>query len=292
MPVFDDETDDVSWLRARSEPPPPPPDLEPIEERPLFAPDPPDGQPVRRPRPGVQVQQPSYWPWDEPGDPAASGDTLSGRRRSDDTSAGTGAEVPGRNWFRLAVVVAVAGVVMLASMVAFQLGSGPSNEPTDDPGNSSQQEPAGDPEPLGNLRIKDFDPQGNPPTENPELVPLAVDGNDATSWYTQTYTQNFGLVDSLKDGVGLLVSLDAAELVREVSVTFEGGPTEFEVYVTEDEPDSVDGLEPDATGGGEGTVDVQLPDGTGGRHVLIWLTSIPQVSDGFRATVSEVVVRG
>ena len=292
MPVFDDVTDDVSWLRARSEPAPPPPELEPVEERPLFAPDPPDGQPVRRPRAGAQIPQAAYWPWDEPGDPGQTGDTGTGRHlRADDTMTGTGADVPGRNWFRLAVVIAVAVLVLLVSMVAFQMGRGPADEGDDAPGTSKQQEPRKDPVPLENLRVSDFDPQGNPPTEYPELVPLAIDGNPATVWNTQTYNANFALANSLKDGVGLVVALDAAELVREVSVTVEG-TTDFSVFVTEDEPTTVEGLEPDAVASGDGTVDVELPEGTGGRYVVVWLTSLPQQSDGFRGVVSEVVVRG
>lgn len=292
LPVFDDVTDDVSWLRARSEPPPPPPELEPVEERPLFAPDPPDGQPVRRPRPGAPVPKAGYWPWDEPGDPTHSGDTGTGRHpRSDDTMTGTGAQVPGRNWFRLAVVIAVAVLVLLISMVAFQMGRGPAPERSGGTGTTTKQEPAGDPVALENLRVTDFDPEGDPPTEYPELVPLAIDGNPATAWNTQTYNANFGLANSLKNGVGLVVALDAAELVREVSVTVEG-TTSFSVYVTDDKPTTVDGLEPDAEATGDGTVDVELSDKTGGRYVLIWLTSLPQQSDGFRGVVSEVVVRG
>ena len=37
LPIFDDENDEVSWLRARDEPAPPPPPFEEPPERPLFA---------------------------------------------------------------------------------------------------------------------------------------------------------------------------------------------------------------------------------------------------------------
>ena len=70
LPIFDDESDDVSWLRARDEPAPPPPPFEPPPERPLFAPEPVDGGPVRRPRhPSpdagpVVARGDEYWPFD------------------------------------------------------------------------------------------------------------------------------------------------------------------------------------------------------------------------------------
>ena len=65
MPVFHDD-DEVDWLRARADRPEPPPPLEDPAPKPLFAPDPPAGEPVRRPRPGARAASgnPDYWPWD------------------------------------------------------------------------------------------------------------------------------------------------------------------------------------------------------------------------------------
>ena len=63
--------------------------------------------------------------------------------------------------------------------------------------------------PLTGLTATDFDPQGDPPEENPELAPLAVDGDPATSWRTATYLQNFG-PGGLKTGVGLVLDLGGA----------------------------------------------------------------------------------
>ncbi|MGN0063690.1 MAG: protein kinase family protein, partial [Nocardioides sp.] len=290
LPLFDDDNDEVTWLRARSEPPAPPPELAPQAERPLFAPDPPEGQPVRRPRPGVVVPQQQFWPWEEPGDPTTTG---SGRRR-DDTHTGTSthAEVPGRNWFRLGLFIGIALLVLLGALMAYQLGKGPGgNDDPDDGRPGTQQRTQGAPQAFTDVRGEDFDPQGTPPEEYPELVPLALDGKVETAWNTQTYNENFG-PGGLKDGVGLLLTLSAAEIVREVDVTTEGGPTTFEVYVSEEPITSLDGLEPVGRGEGAGTVEVGLPDDTGGRYVLVWLTSIPQVSDGFRGTVAEVEVKG
>ena len=85
LPIFDDITDDVSWLARRPTPPPPPPPFEEPPERPLFAPAPVAGQPARRPRPqsATSTGGSGYWPWDTGGDP---GDTGGG--------AGTGTAAP------------------------------------------------------------------------------------------------------------------------------------------------------------------------------------------------------
>ncbi len=65
MPVFDDERDEIGWVAARSDPPPPPPPFEERPAKPLFAPEPPEGQPARRPREGFSAATSGgYWPWE------------------------------------------------------------------------------------------------------------------------------------------------------------------------------------------------------------------------------------
>ena len=71
----------------------------------------------------------------------------------------------------------------------------PTTQPADEPGRRS-------PAP----RRRDFDPQGDPPEEYPDLAPLAVDGDPRRSWRTQTYFDQFG-PGGLKTGVGLYIDL-------------------------------------------------------------------------------------
>jgi hypothetical protein len=57
----------VSWLGKRTTPAPPPPPFEKQPERPLFAPEPADGGPARKSKPGVEQIERSadgYWPFD------------------------------------------------------------------------------------------------------------------------------------------------------------------------------------------------------------------------------------
>ena len=255
MPVFHDD-DEVDWLRARAERPEPPPPLEEPPPEPLFAPDPPDGEPVRRPRAGSRASSgnPDYWPWDASQDVAGTRAGLldrgeprlrhdSGRARHRAWSSGswpqdrwstgeglddTGDQVPGRSWFRLAMIVgdlrAGPGV---AAVAAYQLGPArPPTRPDDDPTTSASPTPTvAEPHPVRRLVADDFDPQGSTPREeNPESVPIAVDGDPATTWSTSTYQQNFGPA-GLKTGVGLVVDLGATKGVRQVVVGPVGGPT-------------------------------------------------------------------
>jgi hypothetical protein len=139
------------------------------------------------------------------------------------------------------------------------------------------------------LVADDLDPQGDPPSESSDIVGLAVDGDPTSAWRTQTYRQNFG-PGGLKSGVGLVLDLRATYDVTSLELTFDGEPTGLQVFVTPDKPATMDGLTPAATldAGAQTTVPLE----ESGRYVTLWLTSIPQVSDGFRAEVAEVRVLG
>ncbi len=312
MPVFHDD-DEVDWLRARAEKPEPPPPLEELPPKPLFAPDPPEGQPVRRPRPGSRAAsgEREYWPWDASQDSSRAHQDLGPRPAGRDTGSwasaswagerwGTGDgiddtddQVPGRSWIRLAMIVAICVLVLVAAVAAYQLGLKPPASDTGDGEPSATTTPSvAAPTPFTDLTADDFDPQGDPPgVENPETVPNAVDGDPATSWSTSSYRQNFGPA-GLKTGVGLVVDLGATMGVREVVVTTEGGQTSLAAYVTSDAPTGVAGMTPIGTASGDGELTINLDEAVSGRYVTIWLTLLPPVDGGFRGTISEVQVLG
>jgi hypothetical protein len=296
LPIFDDATDDVTWLTARTTPAPPPPPFEPPQERPLFAPEPSDGQPARRARPGSTATGAGYWPWETD----ASGVHQTG------TGTGTGVpavppvpasdEVPGRSWLRLALAIGLGLVLLVAIVVAYNLGRGrtPLGAEPDGSSSSTSASPSATPAaaaPVTGLVAADLDPQGDPSEENPELAPLAVDGNPATGWNTMTYNQNFG-PGGLKTGVGLTLDLGESHDVSSVDVTVAGGATDVAIYVSDTEPSGVRGLRPAATAtvSTHGRLTLDTPET--GRYVVVWLTSLPFTEGGYRGEVSEVAVRG
>lgn len=305
LPVFDDENDDVGWVARERETPPPPPRLEEPEPKPLFAPEPADGRPVRTPRQtaaagtagaaGAAATRAPAEPrrWESTGPGVHTG-----------TGAGTGSgvlpvyvddEVPGRSWLRLAWVIGAATLLLLAVVFAFDLGSGRrlvlgENDPSPSGDPSAGQ--SARPQVLTGLTVTDLDPQGDPPyEENRDLVGLTVDGDPATAWRTMTYNDPFG-PGGLKTGVGLVVDMGEVRAARRVDVTFpEGGETSFTLYLSNEQPRFVRDLEPIASESGTGTVAVELDGSERGRYLTVWLTGIPQTAEGgYRGEVAEIRV--
>lgn len=297
IPVFD-ENDEVGWIPTRTEAPAPPPPFEDKPVKPLFAPDPAEGEPVRRPRPGTAAAQPqTYWPWESTGHDNGTGASSTGSNTGSGIwpppDTGETDVVPGRNWIRLAMGLALAVLLLVAVVAAFHLNSDvqDGDDTATDPGATGSTTPKALSAFTG-ITADDFDPQGSPPQdEYPELVPLAIDGDPATSWNTASYKQNFG-PGGLKDGVGLVLDLGATKGVREIDVTTVGGATALSAYVGAAAPTGVADLTPVGTATGDGTLAIQLDEAVSGRFVTIWLTSLPAVSDGFRGTIAEVVVKG
>lgn len=308
MPVFHDD-DEVDWLRARAEKPAPPPPLHEPAPKPLFAPDPPEGEPVRRPRPGSRAAAagPDYWPWESSQDagrgsgvqPAArdtgswgSGSWSGDRWGTGDGLDDTGEQVPGRSWIRLAMIVGACLLVGVAAVAAYQLGLTPPTPGSSDEPTASPTPTVAEPTPFEGLVADDFDPQGTDGgVESPESVPNVLDGDPATSWSTSTYLQNFGPA-GLKTGVGLVVDLGSTRAVRQVLVSTEGGQTALAAYVTSEPPTGIAGLTPIGTASGTGDLAIDLDEAVSGRYVTVWLTILPPVEGGFRGTITEVQVLG
>lgn len=289
--------DDTSDTATTDEPVSAPPPFEEPPERPLFADHErrvPDGAPVLPPYPPPTRSQTStgtgtgtgtggfgtgtgagYWPFVE--DPEDSG-TFSGKE--------------GRGWLRLAAIIAVIVALVVAMFLAFSYGRGEKQQPTDQPTRKTPSGSVGAPVKI--VSASDFDPEGNPSSENPDEVPLALDGNPRTGWKTLTYQGNPEL-GGLKSGVGLLLDLGSDQKVGSVEVSLAGGPTHLELYAAptgvSDPPADLGGLRQVTNNvRANGTATLRPRGDLQTRFVVIWLTSLPQVSDGYRGEITEVTV--
>ena len=185
-------------------------------------------------------------------------------------------------------------LLLVAVVVAFNLGQGRSALEFDDEPPAGETTPsasaaAAQAQVVAGTTASDLDPQGEPPEENPDLAANVVDGDPATTWRTSTYSQQFG-PGGLKTGVGVVIDLGEVREVRSVEVTLVGQPTDVRLYVTDEVPTGVAGLQPVASETVDGTsltADVEAS----GRYVVVWLAGLPAVDGGFRGQIGEVVVR-
>jgi hypothetical protein len=299
MPIFHEDTGDVEWLRHHTEKPAPPPAFEPAPERPLFAPDPADGQPVRRPR-AAPVSHGAggagYWPWESTGTGAGTGSGVLPAFVDEDEDDGR--RPPGTSMLRLAGIIAACLLVLVAVVIAFNLGRGKTplgttrDETTPGPSRSTGSSSAPTAKALTGVTARDFDPQGSDHSENPDQAPLAVDGDPGTAWTTVRYDQQLG-AGGLKTGVGLVLDLGEDHDVTQVELSTVGQPTGVSVYVTDTNPADLQGLQVAGRATLSGTHGVvTLGDTPTGRYVVVWLTRLPAVSGGFRGGISDAVVTG
>ena len=291
LPIFHDEDDDVSWLRARDEPAPPPPPFEEPPERPLFAS---EAHRPRFPRPDegpVVGRGDEYWPFAR--GPSSSSGAIPAIEDLDDARD----QVPGRRWMRLAMLVAVVLVLLVAVAIAVNLGRGktplgaePDPQPSVSP-TPTTATPEAAPTPFTGLVADDLDPQGDG-EENPDEIAGAVDGDPATAWTTLTYKQQLG-PGGLKRGVGLVVDLGQVRSVRSVDLGFIGKPTGYSLYLSDAVPTNPEQLTAVAQGrAGSTAVTAELADAPTGRYLTVWLTLLPSVRGGFKGGIVDLVVSG
>jgi hypothetical protein len=132
-----------------------------------------------------------------------------------------------------------------------------------------------------------FDPLGDE-SENDDLIKFAFDSDPTTAWSTVTYrNQDLG-----KAGVGLLFDLGISQSISQVEITFISAGQSFSVYVTNE----IDPLRnsTELLGAAENSeistvVSANTP--INGQYVLVWLTSLPEVADGFSGGIVDVQIR-
>lgn len=202
------------------------------------------------------------------------------------------------------VAVLAAGLLLLAYLILKAIGGSGESTPsyattpvTSGAPSTSRTTPPSSLQPIAVKSATSFDP---PPAgsgdENPSEAPLAIDGDPATTWNTLVYygAPTFGT----KPGVGLVLDLGAARDVSEVKVTLVGTPTTLQLRAALPTATSAPTasytdytlLKTVKATGTTATVVLDKPAHT--RFLLVWLTSVPQVTGGYEGKVAEIQVLG
>jgi hypothetical protein len=258
----------------------PPPPFETPVSRPLFAEEErrvPAGAPV--PSAGGTDQGSGVWPF---GDYEPGPSYVEEPRR--------------RIWLRVLVTLLLLAALAVGGYALYEdqkdpAAPGPENTPGPT-ATSAAPQVTGSPIPIA--AAGDFDPEGDPPEENAEQVPRAIDNKPATAWKTSVYTQ--APLGGIKSGVGLVLDLGSQQEVGSIEVQLIGAPTEVEFYATasgvEDPP--VELADAQRLGGmtAEGaTALFRVEPATTTRFVVVWLTRLPAVARGFQGQIAEITVR-
>ncbi len=154
--------------------------------------------------------------------------------------------------------------------------------------------PGGSPaEPLPIAAASSFDPQGDDGRESDKELPFLVDPDPASAWTTVRY--NSRDLGGLKEGVGVILELDAASELDSLAVTSPTRDWAAEVYVAEEVASALSGWGPPvATAqniGGDARFDL---DGARGAAVLLWITDLGDGSVGprFSTAIGNVELKG
>ena len=136
-----------------------------------------------------------------------------------------------------------------------------------------------------------FGPSGIGQGDAPQLAPLAIDGNPATAWHTDSYTT--ARLGDPYSGTGLLLDMGRPMTITAASITL--GPAHvasFQLRVgTAPSLADLPAVAQAASTGG--VVHLRLPTPAHGRYVLIWFTSLPPDPAGtFQASVYDLRLEG
>ena len=104
--------------------------------------------------------------------------------------------MPGRSWLRLAGLIAAALLLLRRLVIAYNLGRGKTplgrRARRPDDAAPTTQPPTSRAADHRHHGVATSTRRATPPEENPDLAPLAVDGDPATAWRTSTYFDQFG----------------------------------------------------------------------------------------------------
>ncbi len=141
------------------------------------------------------------------------------------------------------------------------------------PGEPAAEDPAVDPAAVPVIASAQMidPPPGGDNNEHPEAVPLAIDGDPATFWYTRTYASpTFGM----KPGVGYAVTLAEPATVTTVTLLVNGTGGMVEVRATDPSTPTQGDVLASGALGPQTVLTLSAPTAT--QSIVLWFTALPQ----------------
>ncbi|WP_024877017.1 protein kinase family protein [Saccharomonospora piscinae] len=201
----------------------------------------------------------------------------------------------------IAAVAALAWAGMMA--ISFFQDDAPSGPPVNLADETSEQQPQDNGEGGGDDGDGSGDGGRTTPGEaitpadvtvyNPEgegdsvsEAPLAVDGDESTSWATDQYQQQF---PAFKSGVGLIAAFDDPIDLARVRILADSPGTEVEVRVADSADPALSETRTVAAGALDGPrTELTLDEPASAEYVIVWLTTLSGEEGEFQSELTDV----
>jgi putative peptidoglycan lipid II flippase len=141
------------------------------------------------------------------------------------------------------------------------------------------------------VRATVFSPQGQ--ADAPDQAGLAIDGNPATAWPIDTYTDPVPF-PNFKNGVGLMLQLPQPTKIGEVTINLDSTGTAVEIRSSQTpNPAALDDttvLTP-ATALKPGTNTIKVDNAPPTSNLLVWVSTLGQVDGKSRSDIAEITLK-
>ena len=141
------------------------------------------------------------------------------------------------------------------------------------------------------VRATVFSPGGE--ADNPDAASQAIDGNPATAWTTDTYSDPVPF-PNFKDGVGLMLQLPQPTALASVTLSLNSTGTSIQIRSAQTPtPASLDDTTelgpPTAMKTGSNTITIANPTPT--SNVLVWITTLGTVGGKSESAISDITLK-
>ncbi|MDI9917851.1 protein kinase family protein, partial [Rhodococcus sp. IEGM 1379] len=138
--------------------------------------------------------------------------------------------------------------------------------------------------PVKASRVTVFSPQGTP--DQPATAKNVIDGNPATEWSTDSYFQPF---PSLKNGVGLMLTLENAATLKNVSITSDSPGTVVEIRSAPSADTTLDQTKEIGSATlKNGVTEIPVTADSANQYVLVWITELGTQSGQNQTSISDI----
>jgi putative peptidoglycan lipid II flippase len=192
------------------------------------------------------------------------------------------------------IVVALIVLASVLSRIFGDVGGGLGGDQLglNAPSSSSQPaESSGSGNVVKPVRATVFSPEGE--ADAPDQAALAIDGNPATVWPIDTYTDPVPF-PGFKNGVGLMLQLPQPTKVGEVTINLNSTGTAVQIRSSQTPtPSSLEDtteLTP-ATPLKPGSNTIKVDNATPTSNVLVWVSTLGQVNGQSRSDIAEITLK-